>query len=585
MPIERIADFELDRDARQLRLGGEEISLQPKVFDLLCHLVAHQDRVVDKEELLEKFWPGVIVTEASLQRAISLARSALRAGGMENSIRTYSRRGYRFVLPEQAQSLPGVSDKRGDLLVQAYARVDQRHWLDAKNFFEQADAEQTLSIQDLEQWALAAQCAGRLMDAIDPLERAAAAYSTLHDPEAAARANLLLARIQLEAQETAIARGCLARAESLLHNLSPCEQHGHLEWVTARYYCYVGDMQATLKHAEAAIRIGQQLGDSDLVTIGTLYYGIAIQATGETQRGLQKQDEAAAAVLAGDVSPLIGGIVYCGLIAGCCNTGDWPRAGQWTTSFRRWCNRMQLSTFTGSCILHRAEVYAACGDIHSARQELENGAESLKRSAPWAIGDAYRVMGDIHLLRGEFSESEQAYRQAYEHGWDPYPGYALLQFYRGQADAALRGLQRACEVTHWVAGERRGHYLAYLAIIAAQCGKRELAQQALDELDGNPGMWEVGSVNAFVHRARGELALANNDTEAAIRHFKLAMAKLKNLELPIEAAITRMGLARALLLNGDREGAEMELRAARRVFAESQAHFYAQKSEELLGTN
>jgi DNA-binding winged helix-turn-helix (wHTH) protein len=582
MPIEKIADFELDTDARQLRLGGEEISMQPKVFDLLCHLVAHQDRVVDKDELLEKFWPGVIVTDASLQRAISLARSALRTGGLENSIRTYSRRGYRFVPPEQVPSLPGVTEQRGDRLARAYSLVDTHRWFEAIQCFEQADGEQTLSIGDLEQWAFAAQCAGRLMDAIDPLERAAAAYSALNEPEAAARANLLLARIQLEAQETAIARGCLARAESLLQNRPLCEQHGHLEWVTARYCCYVGDLQATLKHAEAAIKIGRQLDDSDLLTIGTLYYGIAIQATGETQRGLQKQDEAAAAVLAGDVSPLIGGIVYCGLIAGCCNTGDWPRAGQWTTSFRRWCNRMQLSTFAGSCILHRAEVYAACGDIHSARKELDDGAESLKRSAPWAIGDAYRVMGDIHLLRGEFSESEQAYRQAYEHGWDPYPGYALLQFYRGQADAALRGLQRACEATHWVAGERRGHYLAYLVIIAALSGELELAQKTLLELDNNPGMWEAGSVNAFVLRARGELSLANGETEAAIQQFKEAMEKLKQLELPIEAAITRMSLARALLQNHDREGAEMELNAARRVFAESQAYFYAQRCEELL---
>ena len=87
--------FELDTDTRQLRLRGEEICLQPRVFDLLAFLVAHRERVVDKEELLSTLWPGVVVTDASLQRAVSLLRSALRQGGMENAIRTYARRGYR----------------------------------------------------------------------------------------------------------------------------------------------------------------------------------------------------------------------------------------------------------------------------------------------------------------------------------------------------------------------------------------------------------------------------------------------------------------------------------------------------------
>jgi hypothetical protein len=36
---------------------------------------------VPKEELLNKVWPGVIVTDASLQRAVSLARTSLEKLG------------------------------------------------------------------------------------------------------------------------------------------------------------------------------------------------------------------------------------------------------------------------------------------------------------------------------------------------------------------------------------------------------------------------------------------------------------------------------------------------------------------------
>ncbi|MGD8570774.1 MAG: winged helix-turn-helix domain-containing protein [Gammaproteobacteria bacterium] len=580
MKMTRFGDFELDTAARQLLLNGEEISMQPKVFDLLCYLVDHQDRVVDKEELLEQFWPGVIVTDASLQRAISFARNALRSGGMENVIRTYSRRGYRFVLPEQADGPQTVLTGNDRILTQAYAYIDQHKWSEAAETFELADSQQALSVEDLEQWALAAQCAGRLMDAIDPLERAAAAYSTSADRESTARLNLLLARIQLEAQECAIAQGCIARAEKLLKELPTSEQHGHLEWVTARYHCYTGDMALAKQHAMSAIDIGEQLNNVDIYTIATLYYGIAVQALGETRQGLQKQDEAAATVLAGNVSPLIGGIVYCGIIAGCCNTGDWPRAGQWTHSFSRWCDRTKLKTFAGSCILHRAEVYVAHGDMSTARQVLDDGALSLKRSAPWAVGDAYRVMGDIHLARGEFSESEEAYHCAYENGWDPYPGYALLQFYRGQAQAGLRGLQRACDKTHWVAGERRGQNLAFIVIIAAQSGDTDLAEETLAKLEKNPGLWETGSVSAFVSRARGELAIAKNEPDSACQLLQSAMNQLISVELPVEAAMTRLRFAHALLMNNDIEGARMEAGTARRVFLDAHATHYVKLCDE-----
>jgi len=571
----------MDVGARQLRLRGKEIALQPRVFDLLAYLIDHRDRVVDKEELFSTLWSGVIVTESSLQRAVSLARSALREGGMENAIRTYPRRGYRFCPEPTTEPQTDGDLPPGAALQKARGFMAASRWNEAAQAFEIADAEQALGAGDLEHWALAAQCAGLLLNAIDPLERAAAAYAALDDTEATARTNILLARIQLESLETAIARGCLRRAASLLEHLPLCAQHGHLEWMNSRYCCFIGEIPEAIVHARKTIEIGRRLKDTDLETIGLLYQGVATQANGDTRMGIELQDEAAAAVLAGDVSPLIGGIVYCGLIAGCCNSGDWPRAGQWTESFRRWCDRMHLSTFAGPCILHRAEVYAARGDLTSALRELDEGAETLRRSAPWAEGDAFRVLGDLYLARGEFEKCEDAYRKAHEHGWDPYPGYALLQFYRGNPDAALRGLQRAIEPTHWVAGERRDHYMAYIAIIAAQTGRHELARQTLTELDARPEQWETGAISAFVTRARGELAMATGDPVAATGHFNNAIRRLQDLKMPMESALVRLSLARAMTHQGDLEDAELQLSAAYRVFEQARARFFMQQCERL----
>jgi pimeloyl-ACP methyl ester carboxylesterase len=89
-------EFELDPATRELRLDGAPRALQPQVFDLLLYLVENRERVVPKRELLDTLWPDAAVTESSIQRAVSLARSALGARGPE-LIQTFPRQGYRFV--------------------------------------------------------------------------------------------------------------------------------------------------------------------------------------------------------------------------------------------------------------------------------------------------------------------------------------------------------------------------------------------------------------------------------------------------------------------------------------------------------
>ena len=105
--IYRFGDFSLDPERRELRCDGDLIELQPRIFDLICFLVRHRDRVVGKDELLDSLWPGVIVVEGALQRAVSLARAKLRKGGADACIKTYARKGYRFVAEVQEDTDTG----------------------------------------------------------------------------------------------------------------------------------------------------------------------------------------------------------------------------------------------------------------------------------------------------------------------------------------------------------------------------------------------------------------------------------------------------------------------------------------------
>src|SRR6516162_7655564 len=109
--------FVLDEEARELLRDGQPVSLQPRTLELLLYLARNRDRTVGKEELLDVLWPNVTVTDASIERAVSLVRSELRKGGCENAIKTRPKLGYRFVLRDTA-ALTGELLERVEFLQQ-----------------------------------------------------------------------------------------------------------------------------------------------------------------------------------------------------------------------------------------------------------------------------------------------------------------------------------------------------------------------------------------------------------------------------------------------------------------------------------
>ena len=101
--IWRFADCELDEQLYQLRRAGTPVQIEPKVFDVLLHLLRHRDEVVSKDALLDALWPGEAVTESVLPRCVAAARRAVGDDRTTQAvIRTVHGRGYRFVAPLEA---------------------------------------------------------------------------------------------------------------------------------------------------------------------------------------------------------------------------------------------------------------------------------------------------------------------------------------------------------------------------------------------------------------------------------------------------------------------------------------------------
>ena len=106
--IYRFAGLELDTSRFQVRRDGKALAVQPQVFDVLHYLVAHHDRIVSKDELLDKVWQGRFVSEATLSSRIKAVRQLLGDTGKQQSLLlTLRHRGFRYVGPVEAE-LPGT---------------------------------------------------------------------------------------------------------------------------------------------------------------------------------------------------------------------------------------------------------------------------------------------------------------------------------------------------------------------------------------------------------------------------------------------------------------------------------------------
>jgi TolB-like protein len=96
--IYRFDGFELDLARHELRADGKVRPVEPQVFALLALLVGNRERMVSRDEIIEKVWDGRIVSDAAIASRVKSARQALDDdGSCQRCIRTIHGQGFRFV--------------------------------------------------------------------------------------------------------------------------------------------------------------------------------------------------------------------------------------------------------------------------------------------------------------------------------------------------------------------------------------------------------------------------------------------------------------------------------------------------------
>jgi tetratricopeptide (TPR) repeat protein len=325
----------------------------------------------------------------------------------------------------------------------AKSALDRHAWQEAFDLLAEADANVTLTPDELELYAQAAWWVGKMPVAIEARERAYAAAAKGGQVEQATRTAILLAHDNLMKNAYSVATAWLNRAERWLKDTPENPGHGWLAVTRALQASLKGDTEQGLRQAEIATDIASRFQDRDLEALALTCRGMALLATGQVGEAMAILDEATVSAVSGELDPSTAGGVYCATIGACATMQDWARAAEWTEAQDRWCERERINGYPGMCRLHRAEIKRVRGSWLEAEAEARRATDELEGFFPAAVGLALYELGQIRLRRGDLPTAEEALLRAHTYGRDPEPALSLLRLAEGKIEAANASIKRA----------------------------------------------------------------------------------------------------------------------------------------------
>jgi DNA-binding CsgD family transcriptional regulator len=176
--------------------------------------------------------------------------------------------------------------------------------------------------------------------------------------------------------------------------------------------------------------------------------------------------------------------------------------------------------------------------------------------------------GEIHRLRGEHAEAEEAYREASQLGYDPQPGLALLRVAQGQVDVACAAIRRLLHTTRESKRARLLPSCVEVMLAASEIGE---ARDACRELRDLAESLDADALGAAAAQAEGAIKLAEGEPNAALAPLRRAFELWTRLDVPYEAARVRVNLGIACHALHDEETARLEFAAARAEFERLEA--------------
>jgi DNA-binding NarL/FixJ family response regulator len=455
--------------------------------------------------------------------------------------------------------------RKSDEVARGREGYQRRAWAEAYRCFEAADRKAPLPAPDLEMYVLSACLLGRDDEYLRLHDRLYQLYLDAGESARAARAAFWIGFRLSGMREVGQASGWFGRAQRLIENVD-CVEQGYLLLPKAYRLSGTGDHDGARAAAAEAAAIGDRFRDTDLSAYARCMEGRVLLLQGQVERGLALLDEAMVSVTTGGVGPVLTGLAYCNAIACCSQLYVMDRAREWTAALSSWCTAQpDLVPFSGTCLVHRAELMQLAGSWREAIDEARRASEGASRKVDWQAGaDSHYQQAEVHRLRGDFPAAESAYRSASELGRQPQPGLALLRLAQGRTADAVSAVRGALSAT----SDRlhRARLLPAAVEIALAAGDVEDARRASAELEAIAADFGTEVLGAMAAHARGAVELADGRPEAALEPLRRSFRVWHEVGAPYIAARLRLLIARACRALGDRDTAALELDLAREVF-------------------
>jgi class 3 adenylate cyclase len=420
-----------------------------------------------------------------------------------------------------------------------------------------------LSPEDLESFAQAAYWSSHVPEAIAAEQRAFVTYETSGRAAEAAYAALIISLVHFGLGDTSVATGWLGRGKRLLIDVPEHAAHALLAWVEGQLMLRLKGFDQALEKANEVEAIARRVGDGDLIAMGMSMQGFLRAQTGDPAGGLALIDEALSWAFAGQLGPFAEAEVFCEMVVACTETADFQRAAEWLDMADR--ADRKLTCFPGCCRVHRSTVLRHRGEWSEAQRQAQLARVEVAGAEVLHEGMALTELGELHRCKGEATLAEREYAEAYEKGWPPQPGLALLRLFAGDVVGATQLIGTAVE---WSSDDLSAlvRLLPAQVDIAIAAGDNDVVEGAaarLSEVAATLGSSAAAAASAGVIGVREH---QRGNLKEAARHLQRSISLWQKVRNPYEAARARMRLADVLTQLGDVESAKLEVSAARKAF-------------------
>jgi ATP/maltotriose-dependent transcriptional regulator MalT len=471
-------------------------------------------------------------------------------------------------------------DKTVDELLQARDAYERRDWaltLDRLRGVGNLGPEDTLAL------ATAAYLVGDVDEAVRALQFGYQDMINRGDDLAAARFAFWLGLILNVRGETAVGGGWVARGRRILEG-QPTDvvERGYLLPHEFFQYLARGDFARAGETAAHIVETGRRFSEPDLVAQGLMMQGRIMIYSGRVPKGLALLDEAMVGISAGEVSPIIAGMVYCSMIEACQEISDFSRAASWTSALTRWCEAQPgLVPYTGQCSLHRGQIMRLRGAYADALAEFSLAQQRYQvEGTATAAALALTEQGDVLRICGRFDEAESAYGQAAELGYEPQPGLVLTWTLRGRTAPAVSAVRRLLSEARTPVHQSRLLPAAVEVMVTARLP--EEARRYCEELSAIAAAFGNSELQAMSAYAAASVELITNHDQEALADARQSCRLWNDIGSPYETARARVLIGRALRNLGDEDSAAAELGVARRAFVDLGAAPAVQEIDRML---